>query len=125
MCKNAGSFDIGRESGKLQLSSASVVDEIYTHALKLLRGRDYTVTGLSRKLEARFGVVPAEVIDELIRRKFLSDRRFAENYVAKHSNRGMPMLREELLARGVAPELVEEILVKTDRPSLKQAMADK
>ncbi len=101
------------------------VNEIYTHALKLLRGRDYTVAMLRLKLETRFGIVPDELIDQLLQKKFLNDRRFAENYVAKHKHRGAPLTKEELLAKGVAAELAEEIISQTDWPSLKQALADK
>ena len=101
------------------------MNEIYAHALKLLRARDYTAAMLKEKLEARFGSVPAEIIDELGRRKFLNDRRFAENYVAKRRSRGVPILREELLAKGIPPLLAGEILSKTDWPSLKQALTDK
>ena len=99
------------------------VDEIYAHALKLLRSRDYTVSRLREKLEAKFGPVPHEVVDRLIQKKFVSDRRFAENHVEKRRNRGPAMLRQELIERGIAAELADEILSRTDFPSLKQALA--
>ncbi len=102
-----------------------VVDEIYGHALKLLRSRDYTVVGLREKLEAKFGTVPDEIFDRLIQKKFLSDRRFAENHIEKRKNRGASVLRHELTERGVAGELVDEILSRTDFPSLKQALTAK
>ena len=38
-------------------------NEIYVHALKLLRARDCTVLKLREKLEAKFGSAPQEVID--------------------------------------------------------------
>jgi SOS response regulatory protein OraA/RecX len=101
------------------------MDEIYLHALKLLKGRDYTVANLRGKLEAKFGSVPQEVIDQLIQKKFLSDRRFAENYVARRKNRGASVLREELAARGVPDGLADEILSRAVWPSLKDALAAK
>ncbi len=101
------------------------MDEIYAYALKLLRGRDYTVSKLCEKLEAKFGAVPPQLIEQLSQKKFLNDRRFAENYVAKRKNRGAQQVREELAARGVAPELVDEIVSRTDWPSLKEALAAK
>ena len=101
------------------------MNEIYAYALKLLRGRDYTVETLRQKLAARFGAVPQEIIDDLIRKKFLNDRRFAENYVAKRKDRGGPLLREELLSKGVDAVLAEEILSKTEWSSLKQALTDR
>ena len=100
-------------------------NEIYVHALKLLRARDCTVLKLREKLEAKFGSAPQEVIDQLVQNQFLNDRRFAENYVAKHKNRGVPLIREELLARGVSAPVANEILSRTEWPSLKDALAAK
>ena len=98
------------------------MDEIYAYALKLLRTRDYTVAGLTEKLETKFGTAPAELIQNLVQKKFLDDRRFAQNYAAKSSNRGAARLREELASKGVPPELTEEILSQTDWPSLHEAL---
>ena len=100
-----------------------IMDEVYSYALKLLRGRDYTVARLREKLEAKFGAVPQEVLDQLLQKKFLNDRRFAENYVTKRKDRGAAMLREELAARGVASPLIDEILSRADWPSLQEALA--
>ena len=101
------------------------VDEIYAHALKLLRSRDYTVAGLRERLEAKFGTAPQEVFDRLTQKKFLSDRRFAENYVERRKSRGASLLRQELIDKGVAVELADEILSRTDFPSLKHALTAK
>jgi len=99
------------------------MDEIHLHALKLLQRRDYTVAQLRQKLEARFGSVPEDVIVQLLQKKFLDDRRFAENYVSRRRNRGATILREELAARGVPASLAEEILSSADRPSLQEVLA--
>jgi SOS response regulatory protein OraA/RecX len=99
------------------------VDRIYLAALKLLRARDYTVASLSRKLETKFGIAPEEVIQQLLKQNFLNDRRFAENYVAKRKNRVPSSLREDLISRGVAIDLVDEVLSHADRPSLQEAVA--
>src|SRR5688572_20406230 len=101
------------------------MSEIYTYALKLLRVRDYSVSKLREKLAGKFGSVPEEVIDQLLQKKFLHDRRFAENYVAKRKKRGLAILRQELLDRGVAADLVEEILSQSDWPSLHAAVKAK
>ncbi|MBI2149269.1 MAG: regulatory protein RecX [Acidobacteria bacterium] len=101
------------------------MNEIYGHALKLLSARDYTVAKLREKLEAKFGRVPDEVLDRLIRKRFLDDRRFAENYVDKRKNRGAVALREELLARGVEADLAGEILAGSGWPSLPDAVKAK
>jgi SOS response regulatory protein OraA/RecX len=103
----------------------STESEIFKHAVKLLAGRDYTVAKLREKLEAKHGEVPESVIQQLIAKKFLNDRRFAENFVSNRKNRGTARLREELLARGITEELVKEILSGTDWPSLRDALAAK
>jgi SOS response regulatory protein OraA/RecX len=101
------------------------VDDIYFYALKLLRKRDYTVRELREKIEVRFHDVPTEIIELLTRKNFLNDRRFAENYVVRRQDRGRALLREELTNRGVASNLIDEILSKTAWPSLQEALADK
>jgi regulatory protein len=98
------------------------MDEIYTYALKLLQARDYTVLQLRQKVEGRFGAVPPGLIERLLEKNFLNDRRFAENYVRRRNSRGGPKLREQLAAQGVDPEVAEEILSRTDLPSLQEAL---
>jgi SOS response regulatory protein OraA/RecX len=98
---------------------------MYVYALKLLGGRDYTVRTIREKLALRFGRVPEEVITQLRTKNFLNDRRFAQNYVARRKDRGRVSLREELIARGVASDLADEILSETDWPSLREAAAAK
>src|SRR5689334_18969054 len=93
------------------------VDDIYLYALKLLKTRDLTVTALCQRLDAKFGQVPGEVLERLTRKNFLNDRRFAENYVERRKDRGGISLREELIVRGVSPNLAEEVLANTDWPS--------
>ena len=101
------------------------MDDIYFYALKLLRKRDHSVQELREKIEVRFDEAPNEIIDRLIQKNFLNDRRFTENYVARRQDRGKALLREELMNRGIASELIDEILSKTEWPSLQKALADK
>jgi SOS response regulatory protein OraA/RecX len=101
------------------------VNEIYRYALGLLKNRDYTVAGLRKKLAAKFEDVPEEVFAELISRNFLNDVRFSENYVANRLARGKVALQSELAARGVSAKTVEEVLSRTEWPSLREALAAK
>ena len=101
------------------------MDEIYFYALSLLKRRDYTASELRAKVEAKFGTAPAEVIHQLLEKKFLNDRRFAENYVAKKKHRGAAQVLEELVARGIPAEMAAEIVSKEQWPSLQQAVAAK
>ena len=96
---------------------------MYGYALKLLRSRDYSVSQLCQKLEKKFGSAPQELIEQLLKKNFLNDRRFSENYAARRRDRGRAVLLEELSARGIAPELATEVLSKTDWPSLREAVA--
>jgi len=95
---------------------------MYAYALKLLRTRDYTVADLRRKVESRFGPAPQELIQQLLIKNFLNDRRYVENYVSRRKERGRALLREELMASGVATELIEAVLSQQDWPSLRDAV---
>ena len=101
------------------------MDQIYFAALKLLKTSDHTVASLRQKLEEKFGVVPEEVFEQLLKRNFLNDRRFAENYVSRRKDRAQAALREDLIARGIDADIVDETLSKADLPSLREAMAAK
>ena len=101
------------------------MNEIYIYALKLLKKHDYTISELRKKLEANFQAIPAGLIDQLTKKNFLNDWRVAENYVHKRRDRGPRVLRDELIARGVAEELVDEILARADWPSLREALTAK
>ena len=98
------------------------VDEIYTYALKLLKSRDYSIASLRERLEARFGEVPQQVFEQLLQKNFLNDRRFAENYIARRKRRGPAAVREELLARGITAGLANEMVSRTEWPSLRDAL---
>jgi SOS response regulatory protein OraA/RecX len=101
------------------------VNEVYLYALQILRRRDYTVSDLTKKVAAKFHQTPQHVIDELIRKNFLNDRRFAQNYAARRKDRGPAALREELESHGVRTELIDEVLSQTEWPSLRDALATK
>jgi SOS response regulatory protein OraA/RecX len=98
---------------------------MFEYALKLLAGRDYTVEGLRKKLAARFGEIPETVIQTLISKRFLNDRRFAENYIARRANRGPARLREELFARGISAAIIDETLAASESPSLRDVVKAK
>ena len=101
------------------------MNELYVHALKLLRQRDYTIAELRAVLSGKFGADPETVLEQLRQKNFLNDRRFAENYVAKRKAKGRMTLRAEMMARGVPVELTDEVVEQADWPSLHEAMAAK
>jgi len=101
------------------------VDEIYHHALKLLRRRDHTVAQLREKLESKFGNVPKETIDTLLKKRFLDDARYAGNFVMKRRAFHPSLVRDELLNDGVSPEVIEQALSGNDWPSLQHVVRTK
>jgi regulatory protein len=101
------------------------VDEIYHHALKLLRRRDYTEKQLREKLADKFDDVPSEVFSMLQARRFLDDRRYAENFVAKHADTHPARVREMLAEAGVPRETIDLALSTVNWPSLRDVLKAK
>ena len=101
------------------------MDEIYHHALKLLRRRDYTVAQLCEKLALRFGEVPKETIEVLLKKRFLDDVRFAGNFIVKRRDAHPGLVREEMLGAGISADTVEKALANNDWPSLQDVLRAK
>jgi|SRR6516164_5498735 SOS response regulatory protein OraA/RecX len=99
--------------------------EIFKYAVKLLGQHDYSVAKLREKIQGKFGEIPEATIQQLISKRFLNDRRFAENHVSRHKKRGKPQLRQELLARGISDGIADEVLSGTDWLSLSDALKAK
>src|SRR5262252_742408 len=96
--------------------------DILNYAVRLLAQRDYSIAKLREKLDAKFGETPEAVIEQLIAKRYLNDRRLAENYVSRHKNRGQNRLRDDLSTRGIPEQLAEQVLSATDWPSLGDAL---
>ncbi len=84
-------------------------------ALRLLAAQPRTCVGLDRKLTARGfpANVRAAVIERLVEVGLLDDRAYAEGYVRRRFRlgpRGFALMRRELTTRGVAGEVVDEVL---------------
>ena len=101
------------------------MDEIYHHALKLLRRKDYTLKQLRERLVAKFGDVPEDVAARLVARRFLDDRRYAENFVEKHADTHRDRVREELQEAGIDEKTIDLALQSVDWPSLREVLKDK
>ena len=87
--------------------------DLRERALRLLARREHSRFELARKLE-HAGFVRddiATLLDEFETKNWLSDRRFAESYVADHLARSGPMkLAYELRQRGVSDPIIESVL---------------
>ena len=87
--------------------------ELRERALRYLARREHSRWELARKLE-QAGFVPQEIaplLDEFEEKNWLSDRRFAESWVADHQAKaGSVKLAHELRRRGVGDAIVMAVL---------------
>lgn len=97
-----------------------------TRALALLARREHTRAELARKLEAA-GFHADEVhplLDEFEAKNWLSDRRFAESWVADHrAKSGSVKLAYELRQRGVPEAVIDDVLGENRDSELERARA--
>ncbi len=102
------------------------VGELRSRALALLARREHTRAELARKLQAA-GYDAADVaplLDEFESRNWLSDRRFAESWVADHrAKSGSVKLAYELRQRGVPDTVIDEVLRGEEDSELDRARA--
>ena len=93
--------------------------DLRERALRLLARREHSRAEIARKLgQAGFAAADiARLLDEFEEKNWLSDRRFAESYVADHRARaGSVKLAYDLRQRGIAADLIEDVLA-IDRDS--------
>ncbi len=100
--------------------------ELRERAMRLLARREHSRAELVRKLgQAGFDACDIQpLLDEFEEKKWLSDRRFAESYVADHRARaGAVKLAFDLRQRGVADNIIEAVLSDNRDSELKRAQA--
>jgi regulatory protein len=83
-------------------------------AVALLARRDFASPELRRQLEEQGfdAALAAEVVDDLVEGRVLQDSRYAENYVAYHSDRGQGPVRigADLKGLGLDAETIDAAL---------------
>lgn len=93
-------------------------------ALACLARREHSRAELMRKLR-QSGHVEDEIaalLDDFEARNWLSDRRFAESYVADHRARSGPVkLAYELRLRGVGEDIIDAVLIESRDSELERA----
>jgi regulatory protein len=93
-------------------------------ALRLLAAREYSRAELERKLrphEEQPGEL-ARVLDELAAKDFISESRVVESLVQRRAGRmGAARIRQELQAKGIAPEAVAEAVAGLQDSELGRA----
>lgn len=98
--------------------------DLRERALRLLARREHSRAELARKL-GQAGFVQHDIealLDEFEEKNWLSDRRFAESYVADHRARaGSVKLAYDLRQRGVDEAVIEDVLGKNRDGELERA----
>lgn len=93
-------------------------------ALGLLARREHSRAELTRKLE-QAGFIAADIgplLDGFEAKKWLSDQRFAESYVADHRARaGSVKLAYDLRQRGVSDRIIDSVLSENRDSELDRA----
>lgn len=101
-------------------------DGLRSRALRLLARREHSRRELQRKL-LPLAADPDEIerlLDELAARGWLAERRVAEQLIhARRGRFGAGRIRQELLAKGVAEEVVEAALPELKAGELEAARA--
>lgn len=98
--------------------------DLRERALRLLARREHSRFELARKLgQAGFAQHDIEaLLDQFEGKNWLSDRRFAESYVADHRARaGSIKLAYDLRQRGVSDVIIEDVLSKNRGSELERA----
>jgi regulatory protein len=94
------------------------IQEIKTKALSLLGQHEYSQHLLKQKLISKGfdRELIAEVLQELVQQNWLSDQRFAENFVSYRAHRGYGPIRiqMELREKGIAAETIEGAICACD-----------
>ena len=97
----------------MKTKSTPEAGDLRERALRLLARREHCRAELARKLgQAGFAAEDiAPLLDEFEARNWLSDRRFAESWVADHRARaGSVKLAYDLRQRGVSDNVIEAVL---------------
>jgi len=98
--------------------------ELKARALRLLMRRDHGREELVRQLtkHAESPAVLEELLDELIRRKLLSEDRVAESRANSLSRKfGVSRIRNDLRAKGIAPETIERVAAEAQATEFERA----
>src|SRR4051812_29791814 len=87
--------------------------------------RDHGREELVRQLEkhAESPAALEELLDELIRRKLLSEDRVAESRATSLSRKfGVSRIRQDLRAKGIAPETIERVAAEAQATEVTRAL---
>jgi len=106
------------------MKSTPEPSDLRERALRLLARREHSRAELARKLgQAGFAQHDIDpLLDKFEEKNWLSDRRFAESYVADHRARaGSVKLAYDLRQRGVSETVIEGVLSENHDTELERA----
>jgi regulatory protein len=98
--------------------------ELKARALRLLMRRDHGRAELVRKLTQHAESTEAveQLLDELVRRKLLSEDRVAESRANTLSRKfGVSRIRHDLRAKGIADETIERVAAEAQSTEVERA----
>lgn len=106
------------------MKSTTEAGALRERALALLARREHSRAEITRKLGAAGFAIEdiAPLLDEFEQKNWLSDRRFAESWVADHRARaGSVKLAYDLRQRGVRDQIIEAVLGDNRDSELERA----
>jgi len=110
----------------MKTKSTPEAGDLRERALRLLARREHSRAELVRKL-GQAGFVQDDIeslLDEFEGKKWLSDQRFAESYVADHRARaGNAKLAYELRQRGIEDSIIQAVVNENRDSELERAQA--
>lgn len=110
------------------------------YAYRLLSRRDYSAGDLEFRMMRRLSKIAkkvnifagerviSEILAELEEKNFVNDQRFAENFLAsRKGRRGVNLIRQEMIKKGVGKELVNQVLsgVRSDEEAARALLERK
>ncbi|MBW8330286.1 MAG: recombination regulator RecX [Thiobacillus sp.] len=107
-----------------ELDAEPKTADLRQRALSLLARREHSRAELERKLGHTGSAAGdiASLLDEFEQKNWLSDRRFAESYVADHRARaGSVKLAYDLRQRGISDHIIEAVLGENRDSELERA----
>ena len=112
-----------------QLKQLSDDSKLYERALKKALRRPHSVVEIERYLDSKHASpeLVAACTEKLIALGYLDDADFARGWHASRSRSGKSQrsIRAELLAKGVAKEIIDQVVVGDDTDALQQLLRKK
>lgn len=100
---------------------SQLIEKVYNYCFRILSLKPYTESDIRKKIQNRFKEIQAEMVDEVLLKlkefKYINDSEFAENYIAfrtKISPRGKFLLKQELIKKGVASQIIEDTIENSE-----------